>query len=297
MKKSLNNNFERSLAWRDAGVSAFPLAFKAKRPLVKWSQYRDRLPKPIELKRFFTTQEVNLALVCGGERGLTVVDFDIDTGYDNFIEKAPSGIKHIFENTYRVKTCKGVHVYLWCPEMPSLKDTERKIDVKAVGGYVVAPISVHPSGEPYSDIGDFDIGKIKTVPKKAILNLFPRQDERRVDWDSVSNGCYNPDNGTPFPSANADLDEIRQRFPILNLAVKHTHMFPERFGSSIFRGRCPLPTHDDKDPSFWVDTRTGLCGCFGNCELNGKSTDVIGLYAKIYGISYGNAVKALRDLL
>jgi DNA primase len=78
--------------------------------------------------------------------------------------------------------------------------------------------------------------------------------------------------------------------------MQYTPMFPEKYGGTIYRGRCPLPTHDDSDPSFWVDTRTGLCGCFGNCELNKKSTDVIGLYAKINGITYGEAIREMRGL-
>lgn len=293
MKKSLyEQNFRRALEWRDAGVSAFPLLFKSKRPLVKWSQYRDRLPKAVELKRFFTTQEVNLGLVCGSRSGLTVVDFDLSEGYENFIKDIPSGIADIFKRTYKVKTCKGIHVYLWSKGMRSLKDIERKIDVKAEGGYVVAPISTHPSGEKYFDFDDFDISKIKTLPFGVIESLFPT---REKNFEPPKHFASNNNSNFPFPSGDADLQDIRDRYPILNFAMEHTYMFPEKRGGHIYKGRCPIPTHDDKDPSFWVDVKTGLCGCFGNCPLSRKATDVIGLYAYINGITYGEAVKRLRD--
>lgn len=295
MKKSLKDNFMRAMEWRSVGVSTFPIAFKTKRPLVRWSQYRDKLPKPAELKRFFTTYEVNFGVICGGETGLTVVDFDLSEGYEKFITEIPCGIAQMFEKTYKVKTAKGVHAYFWSKGMRSLKDMERKIDVKAEGGYVVAPFSTHPSGKKYTDMDCFDISKIKTLPPRVIENLFPEQKEKpKVDWDSIDE-FYSRTNGTPFPSPNADLDEIRHKVPILKLAMQYTQMFPEKRGGHIYKGKCPLPTHDDKDPSFWVDIRTGLCGCFGNCELNKKATDVIGLYAKINGISYGEAVQEMRD--
>lgn len=289
------NNFKRALLWRKEGVSAFPLSYRTKRPIVRWSQYRNGTPTPAELKRFFTSYKTNLAVVCGGCRGLVVIDFDRDNGYTDFLKDLSSGYKKIFESTYRVKTPRGVHVYFWSNGMESLKDKERKIDVKGIGGYVVAPISVHPSGEKYQDFDDFNIGRIKSLPSSVIRNLFPVQEEK-INWDKVDKFEQKESDGFCFPTAGFDLEDIRRSNPILRLAMQYTRMFPEkRNGGRYWKGKCPLPTHADNDPSFWVDTKTGLCGCFGSCELNDKATDVIGLYAKLNNISYGEAIKKLRE--
>lgn len=291
------NNFKRALEWRKAGVSTFPLSFKTKRPIVKWSKYREEIPTPIEIKRFFTSYNTNLAIVCGGTGGLAVIDFDNENGYKFFTYALPDGLRQLFDSTYRVKTPRGVHAYFWSEGMCSLKDFDRKIDVKAEGGYVVAPMSIHPSGKEYKDFNGFNIGNIKSLPPKVIEGLFPKQKEKlETDWSSVSsqNG---KDDGYIFPRGDFDLQEIRNRFPILQLAMQYTPMFREKRNSNRrWKGKCPLPSHPDTDPSFWVDTETGLCGCFGNCELNRKATDVIGLYAKIHGISYGEAIKELREM-
>ena len=295
MKKDLcQNNFKRALAWHKVNVSTFPLAYRKKRPIVKWSQYRDKLPKPFELKRFFTTRPTNLGVICGGKFGLVVVDFDTEHGYDNFILNIPKGLARIFKTTYRVKTPRGMHVYLRSFGVPSLKDTERKIDIKSSGGYVVAPFSTHPSGKDYTDVSEFNTKKILSIPKNSLLKLFPENNKKEeVNWNSFE--YHREKNSSIFPDSNADLDDIREHYPILRLAMEYTNMFQERRGGTFWKGRCPLPQHADKDPSFWVDTKTGLCGCFGGCPLSKKSTDVIGLYALINGVSYREAVHELED--
>ena len=290
------DNFNRALQWRKAGVSAFPLSYRTKRPIVKWSRYRERNPTAGELKRFFTTYITNFAVVCGGIGGLAVIDFDAEGGYRDFVNDLSIGLAKLFEETYKVKTPRGVHAYFWSKGMRSLKDKERKIDVKAEGGYVVAPISTHPCGEIYKDFDEFNINKIKTVPSLMIERLFPEQ-KKEINWDDVSKMERQQDDDFCFPTSSFDLEDIRRDNPILRFAMKYTKMFPERGnGGNIWKGKCPLPTHDDQDPSFCVDTKTGLCWCFGSCELNQKGTDVIGLYAKINNISYGEAIKELREI-
>jgi DNA primase len=117
-----------------------------------------------------------------------------------------------------------------------------------------------------------------------------------VDWDSKKISSFEREDDGVFPSPYSDIDDICERVSILRIAMNYTNMFPEKRGGHFWKGKCPLPSHNDKDPSFWVNTRTGLCGCFGNCELNGNATNVIGLYAKINGITYGEAIKILKDM-
>lgn len=281
------------MLWRSVGVSAIPLAFKSKRPLVKWTQYTSATPTPVELKRYFLDNgEKNLGLLCGGSFGLFVVDFDTLEGYDNFTEEVSGGLRAMFGKTYKVKTPRGMHVYFRSNDVvKSTKDIERKIDIKGDRGYVVAPFSTHPSGEQYHENIPLDPSKILSVPSSAILSHFTVNTHKNthVDWDAPE---YNRDAPDDFLNPYSDIDDIRSKHSILRLAMNHTSMFPES-NRRYWKGKCPLPEHDDKDPSFWVDTKTGLCGCFGNCALSEKATDVIGLYARLHGITYGEAIVAL----
>ncbi len=290
------NNFERAMTWRRYGVSAIPLGYRTKRPLVRWLQYANTPPKPVELKRYFLDNgEKNLGVLCGGKFNLLVIDFDTDDGYEQFMTDADSIMYGILKNTYKVKTPRGVHVYCRSNEpVRSFSDTQRKIDIKADRSYVVAPCSLHPSGTTYDEMMPLDPSKILPVSTKAILSHFyDNQDitpTSKIDWDSVG---FN-DQNDGFLDGNADLIDIRRKHPILRLAMDYTSMFPEP-SRKFWKGKCPLPTHEDKDPSFWINVEKGICGCFGNCVLADKATDVIGLYAHLHSISYGDAINELRN--
>lgn len=288
----LKNNFVRAMKWREVGVPTIPLKYMSKRPIIKWKQYVDDPAKPYELKRFFSNGS-NLGVVCGGSFGLVVVDFDDKNGYPNFVEKLSGIAKTVFEKTYRVETPRGMHVYLRCGGVSTRIDTENKIDVKGESSYVVAPCSMHSSGVPYTDVGEFDPENILKIPKPILDSMFPEKEKKvNVDWDSYA--AQDNDNGM-FPNPYEDINEIRRANPILRYVMDYTSMFPERGGSEYWKGKCPLPTHNDKDPSFWVNVRLGICGCFGNCVLNEKPTDVIGLHALIHDISYRQSVEELGE--
>lgn len=55
--------------------------------------------------------------------------------------------------------------------------------------------------------------------------------------------------------------------------------------------RCPLPDHDDKNPSFSINAETGLWNCFG-C---GKRGDFLGLYASVLEMDIWQAIKEVRQ--
>jgi len=286
-------NFQRAMLWRSVGVSVIPLKHKGKNPLVKWTQYINCTPTPAELKRYFLDNgEKNVGLLCGGRFGLFVVDFDTTDGYDLFMDEISKGLRAMFNKTYKVKTPRGMHVYFRSDEVvKSTKDRERKIDIKGDRGYVVAPFSMHPSGKQYHEIIPLHPSKILSLPPRSILRHFTVETHIKtpVDWDQFTADENGSDD---YLNPYADLDDIRKKIPVLRLAMEYTQMFPEG-NRRYWKGKCPV--HNDKDPSFWVDTKMGLCGCFGNCPLSEKATDVIGLYARIHNMTYGEAVQELMS--
>jgi DNA primase len=52
---------------------------------------------------------------------------------------------------------------------------------------------------------------------------------------------------------------------------------------------CACPFHEDKAPSFWIDTQRGLWGCHA-CNIHG---DVINLWARFQGLTVAQAVQDL----
>jgi DNA primase len=59
-------------------------------------------------------------------------------------------------------------------------------------------------------------------------------------------------------------------------------------GAGRYRSaRCPF--HEDKKPSFWIDTELQIWGCH-RCGIKG---DVINLFSKLAGKTNGEAIKEL----
>ena len=62
------------------------------------------------------------------------------------------------------------------------------------------------------------------------------------------------------------------------------------FGGLYGKARCPFPDHEDKNPSFSFNLKTGAYRCFG-CGRNGG--DVLDFHMKRYGLGFKDAAKEL----
>lgn len=91
------------------------------------------------------TEKNNIGIVTGKLSGLTVVDFDTPEAIEKAKEKG-------FPKGPLVKTGKGFHAY--CKYEEGHRNFQKKaglpgVDLRAEGGYVVAPPSIHESGHVY----------------------------------------------------------------------------------------------------------------------------------------------------
>ncbi len=114
--------------------------------LYEWKEYQERLPSMEEVTRWFTQNpSANIGIITGKVSNLVV--FDLDS------EEAEKYAKNLggFPVTARVKTSKGWHVYMRHPRVETSNkiNLKLKIDIKADRGYVVAPPSIHGSGNQY----------------------------------------------------------------------------------------------------------------------------------------------------
>lgn len=148
----------------EQGFSIIPIKPRTKEPLISWKEYQIRKPTLDEIGTWFygkTPNEVSIGIVCGSVSGnLTVLDFD---NIEIWNQINPT----YFESEYLiVKTGSGKrHLYIYS-KTPIKKSriTSISLDVQGEGGYVVAPPSIHPCGEPYTFI---DINKSIQVVENA----------------------------------------------------------------------------------------------------------------------------------
>jgi hypothetical protein len=154
MPESLAQFVDKYLAW---GFCLIPIVPRAKNPSVKWQQYQGHKPTEAEISAWFSSNNANIGIVCGTISGnLIVLDFDnqeLYVGFSDFwLEKYG---RKIDEMTPIVQTGGGgYHVYLRVRQLPQLfhptgADRKHIPDIQSQGGYVLAPPSLHPSGNPY----------------------------------------------------------------------------------------------------------------------------------------------------
>ena len=162
------------LLYKKLRLAVLPVKFKSKRPEVRWSLLRQFLPTGREIRRFFFDgRPHNIGVICGSASGnLVVLDFDDFEAFGKFAKE----LEDLLARTPVVKTCRGTHVWFRLPKpVESTSLPEIGLEIKSEGRYVLAPPSVHPSGEPYVFISPPDqIAKIPSLEPllKALAKRF-----------------------------------------------------------------------------------------------------------------------------
>ncbi len=133
-----------------------------KRPCISgWKEYQDRLPTTEQVTQWFTERPAaNIAIITGSISGIVVFDLDSEHAVEYAEEQGG------FPDTVKAKTGKGYHIYMKHPGM-DIRNTVNKnldIDIRADGGYVVAPPSRHGSGHYYEWAEGFSISQIDPAP-------------------------------------------------------------------------------------------------------------------------------------
>lgn len=139
------NKLVSALACSERGWHVIPLLPSEKIPAIAWKQYQQIAPTSAELQEWFADGDLNVGVITGAVSGLVVVDADS--------EQAVKTVESLIAtDTLRVKTGKGQHFYFRYPDGHDVRNRAGilpRVDVRANGGYVVAPPSVHPSGSQY----------------------------------------------------------------------------------------------------------------------------------------------------
>jgi len=157
-----NKMLEQALEYHAQGFSVIPDG-RNKQPLVSWKIYQEKRATPEQIKEWFKQfPDMNVGIVTGKISNLIVVD----------VEKGGDITK--FPQTATVKTGgDGWHLYYRYPNRHignSVKKIGDLVDIRADGGQVMAPPSIHPSGKAYKWIIPLELG-IAEMPDELLQKL------------------------------------------------------------------------------------------------------------------------------
>jgi hypothetical protein len=290
-----NEIIQKAQDWILSGQSVIPIRYRDKRPeIATWEPYKSQLPSPAEIIHWFPDKLHNLAIITG-VRGLAVIDFD---SMDKYVfwkiwlqSKFDLSLILKMDQTYKVQTARGMHVYIRLPHDERNRSLEG-IDVKAKGGYVLAPPSIHPSGVPYKAVNP----GAPIVQVEALSDILPSalltRDTELPDTVRMPTHYINPVQYTddPWAAAEAQADAGPDLVTRIRNTFRIEDFFPSAVASSM-DGRWMLalcPFHNDKTPSFWLDTHRQICGCYAGCTQ--KPLDVINLFGRLHGLTNHDAI-------
>lgn len=157
-----------------AGFSVIPL--NGKIPAIEWKEYQTRYPTEEELEQWFSDGKKNIGIVTGEISGITVVDVDVKSGGLETLKELHLPI------TWTVRTGGGGwhYYYKYCPEAQQTAGIYQGIDIRNIGGQVVAPPSIHQSGNKYEWVYKED--ELVDFP----IDLFKKENVvKSNDWKEV----------------------------------------------------------------------------------------------------------------
>ncbi|MEA3274209.1 MAG: bifunctional DNA primase/polymerase [Pseudomonadota bacterium] len=184
------------------GWSVIPVHPRSKRPLIRWQIYQYRRPDTAEigawLKRW---PDANLALVTGAVSGIVVLDVDPRHGGTESLEQWERRYGSLAETVEARTGGGGRHLYFAHPGelVQNRVGISPGIDLRGDGGYVVAPPSLHASGQRYRWVRSPDLYPPAPLPRwllqAALIEHAPRghplEHWRRLLREGVSEGERN----------------------------------------------------------------------------------------------------------
>lgn len=158
--QTTNKMLEAALAYIRKGVSIVPV--NGKIPRIKWEEFQTRKPTEEEIRTWWNLwPDAGIALITGKISNVTVVDVEAGGDVDRF------------PITTTIRTGGGGwHLYYQYFPINNKARIFHLTDIRGDGGYVVAPPSMHSSGQEYSIL--------KPIPPAPFPAVLFQQDEVKV---------------------------------------------------------------------------------------------------------------------
>jgi hypothetical protein len=136
-----------------AGWSVLPLRHADKRPLISWEMLQQARADAATVEHWFGRwPDANIGIVTGEISNLIVIDVDPKHGGDDSLAELEHRFKALPETVEARTGGGGRHLYFAHPGgfVPNRVGLAQGVDLRGDGGYVVAPPSLHPSGQHYA---------------------------------------------------------------------------------------------------------------------------------------------------
>jgi hypothetical protein len=141
-----------ALAYLARGWSVVPIRAGSKQPLVRWQAYQEERPGVDEVRAWYRRwPDAGVGIVTGAVSNLVVLDIDVGHGGDESLAELERRNGALPNTVEAITGGGGRHLYFGHPSgnVPSRVGLAPGIDLRADGGLVVAPPSLHPSGRRY----------------------------------------------------------------------------------------------------------------------------------------------------
>lgn len=160
------------LNYLEAGWTPIPLQNRSKKPLLPWKEFQKRKPTKEELAKWVSDwPDLNIGILTGAPSGLLVLDIDYNgQAALDFIDE------HELPATPRTVTSRGYQLFFKNPSQPikSRSSVFPGVDVKADGGIVTVPPSIHLSGHQYKwnlTPKDYELADLPEAMIKHLLTV------------------------------------------------------------------------------------------------------------------------------
>lgn len=187
-----------ALALARKGYFVFPLSEGAKIPLAGSHGCLDATNEEHLVRSLWTENPSANIGIATGTSGLVVIDIDPrHEGDESFFEFTRQFGK--LEGPTVLTPTGGRHIYFAAPQSVSIRSRCNAfgaefpgIDVRATGGYVVAPPSIHPNGGRYYWEVDDDSLPLPNLPQEW-LEMLAKAESNKKPIDSVNNASSIPE--------------------------------------------------------------------------------------------------------
>jgi len=165
------------------GWSVVPIEPRGKESTVRWHTYQHRQPEMTEIGDWFNRWPgANLAIVTGIVSALVALDLDPRRCGESSLERLEQEHSSLPETVEAATGGGGRHIYFAHPGgiVRERIDLAPGIDLHGDGGYLVAPPSVHASGESYRWVRSPEVFPLQPLPN-WLLNIPTTEQSERED--------------------------------------------------------------------------------------------------------------------
>lgn len=166
-----------ALAYLQRGWSVIPVRPREKRPIVAWQVFQQERPTADQIERWWLRwPDANVGIVTGAISGLVVLDVDPRHGGDASLERWTQAHGPLPPTVEARSGGGGRHLYFAHPGgiIHNRVEFLPGIDVRADGGLIVAPPSVHPNGRRYVWVEPPGAGALANLSEDLLARISPR---------------------------------------------------------------------------------------------------------------------------